>query len=191
MSLERLWSYSKGEKAPARGDLRQHSDGAELSQRNALQKQQGRIGLTYRMIVVEKDPFVRELLELDLVRFGYEVFTCTDFDSVPVQVQGHPSRPEKSLSFDFLLADVGDRGYQNLDCTSALIQGGYEVSRIAVMAASLTNRQQEKLERLGCRIFAKPFALSELRDWLDQGRIQIPTDRKLAPWLAAKVSRHR
>jgi hypothetical protein len=53
------------------------------------------------------------------------------------------------------------------------------VGNKAVISGTWEREELAKAERLGCKIFHKPFRINELLDWLEERRKLIPPWRKL------------
>jgi hypothetical protein len=51
---------------------------------------------------------------------------------------------------------------------------------MAMMSGSWQRDEIDKAEELGCKVFSKPFHISEMHDWLDSVEASINLDRKLA-----------
>jgi hypothetical protein len=48
------------------------------------------------------------------------------------------------------------------------------------MSADTSNEQMDAVKELGCQFFAKPFKLTDLKNWLEECAARIPEGRLLA-----------
>jgi hypothetical protein len=59
---------------------------------------------------------------------------------------------------------------------------GCKIKFRALMSADWTEIDLQSAEKIGCRVFRKPFDLGELLEWLDTCRKQIDQKRILSDW---------
>ncbi len=71
---------------------------------------------------------------------------------------------------------------QGLDFVEALMAKRCCVRHIALMSGEWSAADIARAKRLGCHIFAKPFAIVEIDAWLDQVERLVPPDRRLLQW---------
>lgn len=134
-----------------------------------------------RIIVLEDDEVLRRRLSLLLKMHGYEVVSASDPTLCPVY-----SAPEKPCAHegactDFLLTDNRMPNMTGLEFVEVqTLRGckGHVVNK-AVMSGTWSQEDREKAERLGCKVFSKPFSIEEIIVWLDEQKKLIPADRSL------------
>jgi CheY-like chemotaxis protein len=135
-----------------------------------------------RVIVLEDDEANRKLITMVLERRGYEVISSSDPAICPIYSNQEGSCPHEDACGDFLLTDNQMPSMTGLDFIEAQNRRGCKgiVKHKAVLSGSWSLAEREKAERLGCKIFSKPYSIAEVSEWLDEQAKQIPPDRKLA-----------
>jgi len=124
-----------------------------------------------KIIVFEDDPTLTKLLTVTLQQKGHIVEVYNNPTMCPV-FQDHENncpmgKPcadviitdqmmPKMTGIDFLILQR-KRGCQALDANKAIITG-----------AAINDDTLQEIEGLGCKLFRKPFRISELCDWVEE-----------------------
>ena len=135
-----------------------------------------------RIIVFEDDDAIRQSLTLLLRKNGYEVISASDPTICPVYSTREESCSHEDACGDFLLTDNHMPNMTGLEFIEAQSQRWCKgiIANKAVMSGTWSSEEREKAEKLGCKIFTKPFRIEEIIEWLDERKILIPPSRKLA-----------
>ena len=134
-----------------------------------------------RSIVIDDDDACRELLALLLRRRGYEVISLPDPTACPLYEDAECSCPQEEVCGDFLLTDNRMPGMSGLELIARQIRGGCKgmVGNKAVLSGTWSQEELQKAQRLGCKVFYKPYRVEEIKVWLDAQEKFIPNDRRL------------
>ena len=136
-----------------------------------------------RVLIFEDNDILRSTLESILKKRGYQVFTfsnprlCQVFDSVDHQC------PVDHACTDIIISDVNMPSQTGLELIQERLQKGCKVKYRALMSGDWTESDLQHAHELGCRVFHKPFKLSEILDWLADCVGQINIERKLSDLL--------
>ncbi len=134
-----------------------------------------------RAIVIDDDDACRALVSLLLEQKGYEVLSFSDPTACPVYTDPEAPCPHADACGDFLLTDNHMPNMTGIEFIESQSRRGCKgmVKNKAVLSGSLSLGEVERAERLGCKVFRKPYVLKEVSDWLDEQLKTIPDDRKL------------
>ena len=137
--------------------------------------------MTPRVIVLEDDETSRKFITLMLKQRGYEVVSAADPTICPVYATPNQACPHEDACGDFLLTDNRMPNMTGLEFIEAQAQRGCKgiILNKAVMSGTWSAEELEKAQKLGCKIFTKPYRISEIIQWLEEQKQQIPPGRKL------------
>lgn len=134
-------------------------------------------GMNPRIIIFEDEDLVRIALKRVLLSKGFEVFS---YSNPTLFLAADEICPHELRQGDFLLTDNHMPNMSGLDFIEKQTELGCKsmLSNKAVMSASWSDENLEKAKSLGCKIFHKPFAITEILDWLDKQKtpIRLPTN---------------
>ncbi len=124
-----------------------------------------------RILVIDDDPEIRTLLQTALSSKGHHVTALADPTEFPfLQRETCPCPPNEPCA-DILLADNIMPNMEGLDLFKTLKSRGCHPlvrGNVAIMSGYLTIHYMNELNDLGINYFRKPFALSEIYEWVDQ-----------------------
>lgn len=135
-----------------------------------------------RVFIFEDNDLIRSALEKLIVDSGYEVYSfshpgmCTQYLSA-----NHNCLLDNSCS-DFIISDVNMPVENGLDFIKNQLNMGCKIKFRALMSAYWTESDLRIAEKIGCKVFHKPFNFLELLDWLENCRKQIDQNRVLSDW---------
>jgi DNA-binding NtrC family response regulator len=135
--------------------------------------------MTPRIIIFDENEILCSTLHRILVERGYEVFTFPDFSVCPLfHSEDHCEIPHGTCS-DIIISDIYIPTVQGLKLIKERIAKGCGVKFRALMSTTWTDADWQYAQRIGCRLFSKPFDLKEMLKWLDDCANQIDTIRQL------------
>lgn len=132
-----------------------------------------------RAFVFEDDPGVRLLLWTILDRRGYDVQTYPDPSACPLSVLAECPCPPGTLCADIIISDVSMPATNGIDFVQSLLEKGCQRPHFALMSGSWSDRDLQRVARLRCKIFSKPFPIPELVEWLASVESTVAYDRAL------------
>lgn len=135
-----------------------------------------------RVLIFDDDPLIRQLLWAVCDRRGYEVFTFPDPGLCPLHTTDScPCETGRSCS-DIIISDLKMPNVMGLDFVEELIGKGCRCRNVALMSGSWSDDEFHRAQRLGCKVFAKPFHVSQIIEWLDAVEGRLVPSRKLDDW---------
>jgi len=132
-----------------------------------------------RVFVFEDNDTLRSMLCSLLESRGYEVMCFSEPGLCPMYLERGCPCPHDHACADIIITDINMPNVTGLEFLENRIQNGCKVGNRAVMSGGWTDEELEHAERLGCRIFEKPFKFDELMKWLNECEKKIDPDRKL------------
>lgn len=137
--------------------------------------------MNHRVIVLEDDDAIRKLFTLMLEDWGFEVVSASDATLCPLFAALNECCPHEDACGDFLLADNRMPNMTGLELIERQSQRGCKgtVKNKAVFSAAWNQEELDKAEALGCKIFSKPYSFTDVYEWLNERKKNIPYDRKL------------
>lgn len=134
-----------------------------------------------RIIVVDDEKVVRDVLEDFFTALDYEVLTSTEPTACPIYSGGECPCGPGEVCGDFLLTDNRMPRMSGIQFIQDQIRAGCKgvTANKAIMSASFTEGELEEVKKLECRVFKKPFSLAEIEKWVDENKKNIDPDRRL------------
>jgi len=83
---------------------------------------------------------------------------------------------------DIIISDINMSFENGLEFIENLLKKGCKVIFQALMSAEWTKIDLHYAEKIGCRVFHKPFNLDEMLKWLSNCRKHIDLKRVLSDW---------
>lgn len=124
-------------------------------------------------VIVDDEVSVFEMLSEYFADRGYRVVGAETF-LARLGLQHGAGCPSERRCADVLLLDNRLGNLRGLDVIESLAAAvcRVPVAAIGIMSGEFLPDEEERARRLGCRIFRKPFDLSELDRWLDEVEAQ-------------------
>jgi DNA-binding NtrC family response regulator len=138
--------------------------------------------ITYRILIFDDDSSIRDLLWNYFDHRGYEVFTFPHPRSCPICELHECMCPLDAACADLIISDLNMPYVRGLDFLAQQISKGCKVRNLALMTGELQAADREQAERLGVRVFEKPFRLADIEKWAEEAEAAIPRSRKLSNW---------
>lgn len=136
-----------------------------------------------RGLIFDDSDLIRSFVQQIMVARGYEVFTFSDPGLCPLYLQPGCECPAGHACGDILISDVNMIMVGGLKFLDGQVKKGCKVKNMALMSGSWSAPELELAERIGCRIFHKPFTVEELQAWLDECERRIAPYRRLSDWI--------
>jgi CheY-like chemotaxis protein len=112
---------------------------------------------------------------------GYEVVSADNPTACPVYGDMTADCPHEFACGDILITDNQMPYMTGLEFVQRQTQRGCKgvVHNKAVTSAYWADDDLQRADRLGCKVFKKPFDLVEINQWLDEREKNIAQDRQL------------
>jgi DNA-binding NtrC family response regulator len=133
-----------------------------------------------RVLIIDDDSDIRNLLKTVLVSKGYEVTTLADPTEFPYFDNERCQCPPEKHCSDILIADIVMPKVNGIDFYKRLAGNGcYPLVKgnVAIMSGYLTIHYMNELNELGIHYFRKPLELNALYAWVEQCRARIEATR--------------
>jgi CheY-like chemotaxis protein len=139
----------------------------------------GPLNMQLKALIFDDEECIRHMLYSMLTAEGCEVFTFDDPTSFPVYRQEGCDCDMSLPCADILLCDIYMPRVSGIRFIETLKKSGCKIPCMALMSGNWTAADLEKAKTLGLHVFDKPFVMSDLRVWLQQGEKQILQKRIL------------
>lgn len=129
-----------------------------------------------RVLVIDDDADIRNLMQSALSSKGYEVSTLADPSEFPFINNKTCTCPTDSPCADIIIADIVMPKVDGIDFFNHLKDTGCCTlvrGNVAIMSGYLTIYYMNVLNNLGIHYFRKPFELNEIFAWADECRERI------------------
>jgi DNA-binding response OmpR family regulator len=135
-----------------------------------------------RALIFDDDPLIRQLLWAVCDRRGYEVVTFPDPGLCPLHTRERCLCDSEASCTDIIISDLDMPCVKGLDFVEALLVKGCHCRHIALMSGAWSDHDIARARELGCKLFTKPFHISEIMEWLAQVERTLAPNRKLQDW---------
>ena len=143
-----------------------------------------------RSYIFDDNDTVRTLLQQVCLDRGYEVFAFSSPGLCPLNLNQSCQCPVPCACGDIVLSDLKMPIVDGLEFVRAQRAKGCHIRFVALMSGYWSEGDLLLARQYDCKIFQKPFPLSELYAWLDEVERQIDPSRCLASF-SPDVSKHR
>jgi len=135
-----------------------------------------------RVIILEDNDAIRNLLSLILEERGYEVHSFNSPAICPLQITPDCRCRENQACVDVIISDLDMPGVTGLAFIENQKRKHCKCRHIALMSGGLTDEVIGQAKKMGCKIFPKPFELSDIIAWLEEIEAGINPNRQLENW---------
>jgi DNA-binding response OmpR family regulator len=119
------------------------------------------------------------LLTTFLEFHGYDVQSYSSPEMHPLIRSGACPCYEEHPCAQIIISDVNMPGMDGFEFVGRLREYRCKVAGLALMSGSWTPEMRRSGEDLGCKIFEKPFQMSEILDWLRVCELEIGAREKI------------
>ena len=124
-----------------------------------------------KIMVLEQDQMLRELLRACFSEYGHDVLTFSDPTACPLyrkQLHEECRCSDERPCSDVILVDFNVPGINALDFLRLQQRRGCKVldANKALMGTGLIRTLKQTVEELGCHYIEKPFHLATISQWL-------------------------
>lgn len=118
-------------------------------------------------LVFEDEDSIRKLVNGVLMQHGYHTRTYATPAAISGDAQKNQTRERgRYHEPDVIVSDNRMPRLSGLEYVRNLRKSGRKIRHIALMSGDWHPEEQLEAESLGCKVFSKPFPLSDLSDWL-------------------------
>jgi CheY-like chemotaxis protein len=123
-----------------------------------------------RVIIIEDDLIVSEIIKKVLHGFGCDVRTFQDPTACTVFGNLECDCPVDSPCTDVLITDMKMPNMNGLDLLKLQQKRDCKVlnANKALMSVTMSPPLKAVIKKLGCHFFTKPFKVPELKQWIDE-----------------------
>ena len=135
-----------------------------------------------RVLIFDENEALSITLKKILGERGFDVFNFSERAVCPLFHSGDHIRISDSVCSDIIISDLYLPTIDGLKLIKDRIDKGCKVKFRALMSTTWSDADWQYADKLGCKLFRKPFDLKELLAWLDDCARKIDTERKLFNW---------
>ena len=137
-----------------------------------------------RVLIFEDNDFLRSTLKDIIVSNGYEVYDFSNPGMCPQYLSSNQNCLWDDSCSDIIISDVNMPVETGLEFIKNRLSMGCKVKFRALMSADWAESDLQYAQKIGCKVFQKPFDLEELLQWLENCKKQIDQNRVLSDWKA-------
>jgi len=141
---------------------------------------------TYRILIFDDSEEIRSLLYGFFNKRGLEVFSFPNPAACPISHEKTCPCPTGLACSDFILSDLNMPVQQGIDFLERQKHKGCKCKNMALMSGDFTESDVVRAKSIGLVLFRKPFAITEILEWIESIEKTIDPDRKLADWFFEK-----
>lgn len=133
-----------------------------------------------RAVLLEDNDLIRSLISTVLESRGYEVFKFATPAICPLQKKPSCNCADHSRCADILLSDLEMPSVTGIEFITNQKAKHCKTPYIAMMSGNWPAEDVVTAKKLGCKVFNKPFSMSEMEEWLDEVEKNIDLKRELS-----------
>jgi DNA-binding response OmpR family regulator len=124
--------------------------------------------MSLKVIIVEENPDIRDMLKIYLESKGYQVMAFSDQENCPFFSGGSCSCSAEQACADAIILQDHPRSPLAFKLLDELSQKGCRLKNSckAVISTNIERDYREILQQRGYSYFSKPFRLAEIHNWL-------------------------
>jgi len=126
-----------------------------------------------RVLIFEDNDMLRSSLKSILDNRGYEVHLFSNPGMCSQYYSSNQNCLMDDSCSDIIISDVNMPVENGIAFIKSRLKNGCKVKYRALMSADWNDKDLKCAEKIGCKVFFKPFELKELLKWLERCRSQI------------------
>ena len=135
-----------------------------------------------RTIVLEDNLISQGILKYLLTARNHEVITYDNPSICPLQLTPKCRCNNNERCTDIIISDLNMPVINGLDYIRNQRIKGCKCKSVALVSSELNPEIKKKAEELSCKVFSKPYNISEIFDWLDDVENSMDKEVKLSNW---------
>jgi DNA-binding response OmpR family regulator len=136
----------------------------------------------YRILIFDDSEEIRSLLYDFFNKRGYEVFSFPNPAFCPISHEKMCPCPTGEACSDLILSDLNMPLKQGIDFLEEQIRKGCQCNHMALMSGDFTENDVSRAKFIELKLLRKPFAITEILEWIESIEKTIDRDRKLTDW---------
>ena len=134
-----------------------------------------------RVIILDDEPLILDMMGRFLAQRGYEVVSLTEPVICPLYEKGADGCEQAVACADVVITDLKMPKMSGIELLERQTQRGckLDIRNKAVMSAHFDEDSMKRIRNLGCAYFEKPFRLSGLSGWLHECEQRIDLSQPL------------
>ena len=135
---------------------------------------------------LEDNDAIRSLLSLVLEERGHEIHSFNSPPICPLQIKPDCRCQGDQSCADVIITDLNMPVVTGLEFIENQKRKNCKCRHIALMSGNLTAEVIRQAEKMGCKVFSKPFNLSDIMEWLEEVEASISPNRQIENWFKIK-----
>jgi len=135
-----------------------------------------------RTILLEDNLISQGILKYLLTARNHEVITYDNPSICPLQLTPECRCHDNERCTDILISDLNMPIINGLDYIKNQRMKGCKCKSVALVSSELSEEVRKKAAELSCKVFSKPYDISEIFNWLDDVESNMDKDVKLSNW---------
>lgn len=135
-----------------------------------------------RTIVLEDNQTEQGILKYLLSARNHEVFTYDNPSICPLQLNPECRCNSDERCTDILISDLNMPIINGLDYIKNQRLKGCKCKSVALVSSELSEEVRKRAEELSCKVFSKPYDISDIFSWIDDVENNMDKDVNLSNW---------
>lgn len=135
-----------------------------------------------RTIVLEDNWFNQGILKYLLTARNHEVITYDNPSICPLQLNPECRCSDNERCTDIIISDLNMPVMNGLEYIRNQRYKGCKCRSVALVSSELNPKVRKEAEALSCKVFSKPYDVSDIFNWLDDVENTMDKEIKLSNW---------
>lgn len=135
-----------------------------------------------RTIVLEDNQVEQGILKYLLIARNHEVITYNNPSICPLQLLPECRCSENERCTDIIISDQNMPYINGLDYIRNQRIKGCKCKKVALVSSELNEDVKKIAKELSCKVFSKPYDISEIFNWLDDVENDMDKEVNLSNW---------
>ena len=120
-----------------------------------------------RVVLLEDDPVIRDMVEMLLSAKECDVFSYEDPSQCPIYQEHKCTCSDTQRCADLIITDIDMPQVSGLEFVEDQLRKGCMIRDIAIISGRWTKEKEYRAKDMGCIVFKKPSFFSALEEWVD------------------------